>query len=101
MCGRTAKSWRRNPEACRRGKEQVAAVKPCVAHVRRNDDGSSATHELEEHVRTVGISRGSLRRVLAILNGAVSRGSGMTLESIPRRFKAMPFLELESQPMHK
>lgn len=28
--------------------------KPALAHVRRNDDGSCAIHELEEHLRAVG-----------------------------------------------
>lgn len=28
--------------------------KPSLAHVRRNDDGSFAIHELEEHLRAVG-----------------------------------------------
>ncbi len=28
--------------------------KPALAHVRRNDDGSFAIHELDEHLRTVG-----------------------------------------------
>ena len=28
--------------------------KPALAHVRRNDDGSFAIHELEEHLRAVG-----------------------------------------------
>ena len=31
-----------------------AATKPCLAHVRRNDDGSCAIHHLEEHLRAVG-----------------------------------------------
>lgn len=36
------------------GQERVAAVKQWLAHVRRNDDGSFAIHDLEEHLRTVG-----------------------------------------------
>jgi hypothetical protein len=28
--------------------------KPALAHVRRNDDGSFAVHELEDHLRAVG-----------------------------------------------
>lgn len=31
-----------------------ASVKPSLAHVRRNDDGSFAIHELEDHLRAVG-----------------------------------------------
>lgn len=29
-------------------------LKLCLAHVRRNDDGSFVTHHLEDHLRTVG-----------------------------------------------
>lgn len=29
-------------------------LKPYLAHVRRNEDGSCAIHDLEEHLRAVG-----------------------------------------------
>jgi hypothetical protein len=32
---------------------QSAALRPHLAHVRRNDDGSFALHDLEEHLRAV------------------------------------------------
>ena len=34
--------------------ERVVELKPYLAHVRRNEDGSFAIHELEEHLRAVG-----------------------------------------------
>jgi hypothetical protein len=33
---------------------QSAALRPHLAHVRRNDDRSFAIHDLQEHLRAVG-----------------------------------------------
>jgi hypothetical protein len=35
-------------------------MKGYLAHVRRNDDGSFAVHDLEEHLRAVGLLSESL-----------------------------------------
>lgn len=37
-------------------------TKPSLAHVRRNNDGSCAIHELEEHLRAVGDFAEATRR---------------------------------------
>ncbi|MDI3463227.1 MAG: hypothetical protein OJF50_002048 [Nitrospira sp.] len=34
--------------------ERVVELKPYLAHVRRKDDGSCATHDIEQHLRAVG-----------------------------------------------
>lgn len=33
--------------------ERVVELKPYLAHVRRNEDGSCATHDIEQHLRAV------------------------------------------------